>query len=63
MTEHIAECQMLFKNGQSETNDDSDSDHQYFQDLQDELDEDLREERLVNEMAREMGEDNDFTKF
>lgn len=65
--DYIAESQILLKKQikkmKENKNTDSDSDHQYFQDLQDELDEDLREERLVNEMAREMGEDNDFTKF
>ena len=65
MVDYIAESQKrLHKQLKKiKNNEDTDSDHQYFQDLQDKLDEDLREERLVNEMAREMEDESDLMKF
>ena len=63
--DYIAESEILLKKQikKIKNNEDTDSDHQYFQELQDKFDEDLREEKLVNEMAREMDEDNDLMKL
>ena len=64
MMQYINESQILLKKQMKnmKNNDDSDSDHQFFQDLEHQHERERRQEYLLDEMVRECGY-NDIEKM